>query len=70
MADSENNLVFVVNGENKIEKREVKCGANDGKYIEILSGLKENEVVVVESFEGLEEGLKVEINFEEGAVNG
>ena len=70
MADSENNLVFVVNGENKIEKREVKCGANDGKYIEILSGLKENEVVVVESFEGLEDGLKVEINFEEGAVNG
>ena len=70
MADSENNLVFVVNGENKIEKREVKCGANDGKYIEILSCLKENEVVVVESFKGLEDGLKVEINFEEGAVNG
>ena len=70
MADSENNLVFVVNNENKIEKREVKCGANDGKNIEVLSGLKENEVVVLESFEGLEDGLKVEINFEEGANNG
>ena len=70
MSDSENNFVFVVNGENRIEKREVKCGVNDGKYIEIISGLNENEVVVLESFEGLEDGLKVEINFEEDENNG
>ena len=66
MTDSENNSVFVVNSENKIEKRNVTTGANDGQNIEIIGGLQENEVVVLESFAGLEDGLKVEAIFEEG----
>ena len=66
MTDSENNSVFVVTGENKIEKCNVKTGANDGQNIEITGGLQENEVVVLESFEGLGDGLNVEVNFDEG----
>lgn len=66
MTDSENNLVYVVNSDGTVERREVKTGGNDGKYIEILSGLKESEIVVLESFEGLENGTKVEVTIEEG----
>ena len=65
MADSENNLVFVVK-DGIIERREVLTGVSDGTDIEILSGLSEGEIVVLESFEGLADGMKVEIKIEDG----
>ena len=51
--------------ENILEKREVKIGADDGKFVEILSGLRENEIVVTSATKGLEDGMKVEINLVE-----
>lgn len=59
--DENKNFVFVVK-ENILERREVKIGADDGKFAEILSGLSEGEVVVTSATKGLEEGTKVEIN--------
>ncbi|WP_029542296.1 hypothetical protein [Selenomonas sp. AB3002] len=38
--------------------------ADDNKYIEIYSGLEPGELVVVGSFEGLEDGMKVEADVE------
>lgn len=38
--------VLVVNGSNRIEKRDVKTGLQTANEIEILDGLKENETVV------------------------
>ena len=54
-------FVFVVK-ENILERREVKVGADDGNFIEILSGLSEGETVVTSATKGLETGMKVEIN--------
>jgi len=66
MTDSEHNTVFVVKPDGIIEKRTIETGANDGKYIEVVSGLKDGEVVILESFDGLADGVKVEITLEEG----
>ena len=62
--DENKKNIFVVK-ENILEKREVKIGADDGKFVEILSGLNENEIVVTSATKGLEDGMKVEINLVE-----
>lgn len=64
MADDDYNLVFVVNSDGEIEKRKVETNIYDDKYIEILSGLSEGETVVIENFDGLEDGVKVEVTIE------
>ena len=45
-----------------MERREVKIGADDGKFVEILSGISEGETVVTSATKGLEDGMKAEIN--------
>jgi membrane fusion protein (multidrug efflux system) len=40
--------VYKVLDDNKIEKTEVQIGNRSNKFIEVLSGLKENEVIVAE----------------------
>ncbi len=64
MADQSHDKVFVVDGEGIIHSRSVVAGADDDKYIEIYEGLDEGEIVVVGSFEGLEDGMKVEAELE------
>lgn len=55
--------VFVVDAENTLEKREVKVGADDGKFVEILSGLGEGETVVTSATKGLEDKMKVSVTY-------
>lgn len=57
--------IFVVNAENILERREIEIGADDGKFVEILSGLNEGETVVTSATKGLEDGMNVEINLVE-----
>lgn len=66
MADAERDTVFVVKPDGIVEKRTVETGADDGKYIEVASGLKDGEIVILDSFDGLADGVKVEITLEEG----
>ena len=60
--DETKKFVFSVTAENTLMRREVKIGADDGKFVEILSGLNEAETVVASATKGLEDGMKVEIN--------
>ncbi len=62
MTDASRSEVFVVEADGKIRRRDVATGANDGKYIEILSGLAEGDTVVTESFEGLDDDMRVEVS--------
>ena len=64
MADKDHDAVYVVDSEGIIHRRKVTAGADDNKYIEIYSGLEPGELVVVGSFEGLEDGMKVEADVE------
>lgn len=50
--------VFIVNAQNRTELREVKTGIQDNEYIQILSGLKEGEQVVVAPFSAIARTLK------------
>ena len=61
MIDSNHNAVFVVTPQDTLERRAVKTGADDGDYIEIISGLKEGETVITSAAEGLEDGVKVTV---------
>ena len=43
----------------------ISAGANDGKYIEVLSGLSEGDTVVTEIFEGIDDDdVRVEVAVE------
>ena len=61
MEDKSRNKEFVVDEQNIIHARTVETGAVADKYIEILSGISEGEVVVTGNFEGLEDGMQVDI---------
>lgn len=57
--------VFVETADNKLEHRKISVGADDGKYIEILSGLKEGETVITSATKGLTEDTKVTVTLSE-----
>jgi RND family efflux transporter MFP subunit len=50
--------VFVVNGA-KAERRRVQIGLSDGEHVEIASGLKAGELVIVQGQAGLPDGATV-----------
>jgi RND family efflux transporter MFP subunit len=52
--------VFVVNGDNRVEERPVKLGIETPAKVEVISGLKENELVVVGNRNQLKPGQKVQ----------
>lgn len=64
MSDTNRNFVFVLADGDILEQREVKVGADDGEYIEILSGLRAGEVVITSATKGLESGMKVTVTLE------
>ncbi len=52
--------VFVLQG-NKVEKRQVMPGIFSDEWVEIKSGLRENEEIVTEKAYSLEDGLEVQV---------
>ncbi len=63
--DRQNTEVFVVKDDNTLEKRKVKIGIEDDKFIEILGGLSAGEIVVTSGVKGLEDNAKVSVTLEE-----
>ena len=61
-----NQYVFIITSENTLDRRKVSTGANDGRYVEILTGLKEGETVITSATKGLEEGTKVTVTLAGG----
>ena len=57
--------VFIVTAQKTIERRKIKTGANDGKYIEVLEGLKDGEIVVNHSETTLADGTPVNVTLED-----
>jgi len=56
----EGTFVFVVNGENAVEMRNVVVGTIEGDTVSIKHGLSANEVVVVEGVDRLQQGTTVQ----------
>lgn len=57
--------VFVVNEDNELEKRTVVIGAVGSGYVEILSGVREGDIVVATGWESLRSGQKVDVDLED-----
>lgn len=58
---NEEPYVFIVNEQQRAEKRLVKVGLGDGQYVEILAGLAEGESVIVSRSVGLKDKMKVRV---------
>lgn len=60
--DSRGEYLFVVNSENKIERREVVSGLHFDEKVELLHGLDPGEQIVTRGFLGLGEGSTVSVS--------
>ena len=58
-------FVWVVEG-GVVRRRAVALGVKEGRWVEVLSGLRAGELVAVRGVEGLEEGQRVEVVVREG----
>ena len=69
--ERDENRVFVIGDENRVEKREVEIGFREDNELELVSGLSEGEAVVTVGQEGLNDGYPVSVleweDGEEGA---
>lgn len=61
-------FVFVVTPEKTVNQRTVKTGVQDGDKIQILSGLKPGDTVVVDGADRLRDGADVEIPNQTGKI--
>lgn len=59
--DPEGEYVFVVNGENRAERRGVRTGLRLGELVEVVEGVQTGESVVVRGFLGLNSGKRVRL---------
>lgn len=62
LTDQMRDKVFVWNSDGILSLRDVVTGEDDGKYIEILSGLYEGEVVIISDSDGLKDGLMADVD--------
>jgi membrane fusion protein, multidrug efflux system len=58
---ADGSFVFVVTPEKTVTQRDVKTGVQDGNNIQILSGIKAGDTVVVDGADRLRDGADVEI---------
>ncbi len=65
VTDYSKDEVSVLTPEGTLEYRMVKMGSSDGKYIEIISGLSEGEIVITSEVDGIKEGTPVDVSLEE-----
>jgi len=61
-------FVFVVTPEKTVNQRDVKTGVQDGDNIQILSGVKPGDTVVVDGADRLRDGADVEIPNQTGKI--
>ena len=58
--EGEETAVFVANGD-KAQRRTVRVGLTDGEHIEIVSGVKAGEMIIVDGQAGLPDGAKIRV---------
>ena len=53
------NIVFVVGADSRVQAREVTVGINDGRQVEVLTGLQVGEEVAISALDVLSDGTPV-----------
>ena len=59
LSDEKGNYVYIINGKNEVERREIKIGTVDDSGVTIAEGLSGNEAVVLSAGPFLNPGQKV-----------
>ena len=59
LSDEKGNYVYIVNGKNEVERREIKIGTVDDNGVTIAQGISGNEAVVLSAGPFLNPGQKV-----------
>jgi RND family efflux transporter MFP subunit len=59
LSDERGNYVYIVNGKNEVERRDIKIGSVDDNGVTVASGLSGNEAVVLSAGPFLNPGQKV-----------
>ena len=59
LSDDKGNYVYIVNGKNEVERRDIKIGTVNDSGVTIASGLSGNEAVVLSAGPFLNPGQKV-----------
>lgn len=65
MVDGSNDKVFVQDANGILHRVNVVTGASNDRYVEIVSGISAGDIVITSDSDGLEEGMKVNVVFEE-----
>jgi multidrug efflux system membrane fusion protein len=65
---ADGSFVFVVGPDKTVAQRDVKTGVQDGNNIQILSGIKAGDTVVVDGADRLRDGADVEIPNQTGKI--
>lgn len=65
LVDGKNTYVYTVEGD-KVQKRKIVIGIDDGVYTQITDGLSGKETVIVSGKDAVHEGMSVSSLFEEG----
>jgi len=65
---ADGSFVFVVTPDKTVSQRDVKTGVQDGDKIQILSGVKPGDTVVVDGADRLRDGADVEIPAQTGKI--
>jgi multidrug efflux system membrane fusion protein len=65
---ADGSFVFVVTPEKTVTQRDVKTGVQDGNNIQVLSGVKAGDTVVVDGADRLRDGADVEIPNQTGKI--
>ena len=69
MIGADKSEVFIVQPDNTITLRKITTGADDGQFIEVLSGLNAGDIVITSNPNGLVNGMKVDVTIG-GDING
>jgi len=64
MIDSSRSEVYLYTSDGTIKRQSVVAGADDGTYVEIISGLQKGDVVVTSKPIGFSDGMAVDITIE------
>ncbi len=61
LTDASRESVYVLGADDKLELRKIETGADDGTYVEVISGLNEGEVVITTRNAKLAAGMEVNV---------
>ena len=65
ISDRDDPKVYVSDADSNLAVRGIRLGSYDSRYVEVLEGLSEGDIIITSGVEGLDLGMKIDVNPEE-----